>query len=148
MAYDLTIGEPLPQVPVPAADGPIPPDVARNLQLGTLSEGMRHHLLGALNTYDLVDGGSGVSSANLLEGTAFLTVNSISEYHYRDYYFGDVVTGVQQLSHNLTAALLALQVGGQTGTCTYDRLVHRYIRLGLWLPYGVRLLHCSSASSG
>ena len=61
--------------------------------------------------------------------------------------WGDVLKGVEEMSHNVTAALLTLQLGRMNANCSFDRqyVVYRYSSFALWAPYGVS--NCSLLSS-
>ena len=53
--------------------------------------------------------------------------------------WGDVLKGIEEMSHNVTAALLTLQLGNMSSECFFDRqdVVYRYSSVALWVPYGV-----------
>jgi hypothetical protein len=54
--------------------------------------------------------------------------------------WGDVLKGIEEMSHNVTAALLTLQLGTMDSTCLFDQLnvqIYQYSSLDLWAPYGV-----------
>jgi len=53
--------------------------------------------------------------------------------------WGDVLKGIEEVSHNITAALLTLQLGTMNSTCFFDQLVevYQYNSFALWVPYGV-----------
>ena len=56
--------------------------------------------------------------------------------------WGDVLKGIEEMSKNVTAALLTLQLGNISSTCFYDQqtLIYRYDSFALWVPYGVESL--------
>ena len=56
--------------------------------------------------------------------------------------WGDVLKGIEEMSKNVTAALLTLQLGNISSTCFYDQqtLIYRYDSFALWIPYGVESL--------
>ena len=61
--------------------------------------------------------------------------------------WGDVVNGIERMSHNVTAALLTLQLGTMSAKCSVDHqaVVYQYSSFALWAPYGVSsfsLLSC------
>jgi len=63
------------------------------------------------------------------------------------YVWGDVLKGIEEISHNVTAALLTLPLGRMNASCFYDQkfVVYRYSSSALWVPYGVSnfsLLSC------
>lgn len=54
--------------------------------------------------------------------------------------WGDVLKGIEEMSHNVTAGLLTLELGTMNSTCLFyqqDVPVYRYSPLDLWAPYGV-----------
>ena len=56
--------------------------------------------------------------------------------------WGDVLKGIEEMSRNVTAALLTLQLGNISSTCFYDQqtVIYRYDSFVLWVPYGVESL--------
>jgi hypothetical protein len=54
--------------------------------------------------------------------------------------WGDVLKGVEEMSHNVTAALLTLQLGNISSECFFDQqtVIYQYSSFELWVPYGVR----------
>ena len=56
-----------------------------------------------------------------------------------DFTWGDVPRGIERLSHNVSAAILNMDLGVKDSTCTVSRqeIIYEYNRLNLWLPYGV-----------
>ena len=55
------------------------------------------------------------------------------------YIWGDVLKVVEEMSHNVTAALLTLPLGTMDAQCfsDYQAEVYRYRPFVLWVPYGV-----------
>jgi len=55
--------------------------------------------------------------------------------------WGDVLKGVEEMSHNVTAALLTLQLGNISSECFFDQqtVIYQYSSLALWVPYGTAL---------
>ena len=54
--------------------------------------------------------------------------------------WGDVLKGIEEMSHNVTAGLLTLPLGTMNSTCfLYQKDVpaYRYSSFQLWVPYGV-----------
>ena len=53
--------------------------------------------------------------------------------------WGDVLKGIEEMSHNVTAALLTLHLGNISSECFYDQqtVIYQYSSFALWLPYGV-----------
>ena len=61
--------------------------------------------------------------------------------------WGDVLGGIEELSRNVTAALLTLQLGNKTTECFFypPDVVYQYSSFELWAPYAVSnfsLLSC------
>ena len=56
-----------------------------------------------------------------------------------EFSWGDVSKGIEEMSHNVTAAILALSLGTMSSTCSFDQqvVVYRYNPVALWVPYGV-----------
>jgi hypothetical protein len=57
---------------------------------------------------------------------------------------GDVLKGIEEMSPNVTAGLLTLQLGNMSSNCSFDRQgfgqgvqFYQYTSLALWVPYGV-----------
>jgi hypothetical protein len=59
--------------------------------------------------------------------------------HGSVYIWGDVLKGIEDISHNMTAALLALPLGNMASKCFFDQqfVAYRYSPFALWVPYGV-----------
>jgi len=62
-----------------------------------------------------------------------------------EYIWGDVLKGIEEMSHNVTAALLTLQLGTMSAECLFDKqvVVYQYTSSALWTPYGVSTALCS-----
>ena len=56
-----------------------------------------------------------------------------------EFTWGDVPRGIEQLSHNVSAAILTMNLGMKDSMCTVSRqdIIYEYNQLNLWLPYGV-----------
>ena len=56
-----------------------------------------------------------------------------------EFTWGDVPRGIEQLSHNVSATILTMNLGVKDSTCTVSRQdnIYEYNQLNLWLPYGV-----------
>jgi len=69
----------------------------------------------------------------------------ISFYNFTDdiytYSWGDVLKGIEEMSHNVTTALLTLPLGTTSANCTfYSQVVaYQYTPFVLWVPYGTAL---------
>ena len=64
---------------------------------------------------------------------SFLDTNSTN------FFWGDVLKGIEEMSHNVTAAILTLSLGTMNSTCSFDQqtVVYQYNPVALWEPYGV-----------
>ena len=53
--------------------------------------------------------------------------------------WGDVLKGIEEMSQNVTAALLTLQLGNISSECFSDQqtVIYQYSPFELWVPYGV-----------
>ena len=63
------------------------------------------------------------------------------------YAWGDILKGIEETSHNVSAALLTLDLGTMSADCFFDQqvVVYEYSSFVLWVPYGVSdfyLLSC------
>lgn len=56
-----------------------------------------------------------------------------------DFTWGDVPRGIEQLSHNVSAAILSMDLGVKDSNCIISGqdIIYEYNRLNLWIPYGV-----------
>ena len=63
-----------------------------------------------------------------------------------EFVWGDVLKGIEDLSHNVSAALLALPLGTMDSNCFFDLqdVVYKYRSFALWVPYGVSTLYLLS----
>ena len=70
---------------------------------------------------------------------AFITIPVRSSNVYKEFIWGDVLKGIEEISHNVTAALLTLPLGTMNSTCSFDLqdVVYQYSSTALWVPYGV-----------
>ncbi|KAG8987308.1 hypothetical protein FRB90_003416, partial [Tulasnella sp. 427] len=108
------------------------------LQLSSLAFSARALLLGSLSTMmgasDLTPSfDSSVTSAAFFDPSLDSGMN---------FMWGDVLGGIEQLSHNISTGILSMDLGVQNSRCfmnTHD-IVYQYDRLNLWLPYGIAFL--------
>jgi len=65
---------------------------------------------------------------------------------YPEFVWGDVLKGIEEMAHNVTAALLTLNLGTMSANCSVDHqaVVYQYSSFALWVPYGVS--NCSLVS--
>jgi len=74
---------------------------------------------------------------------SFLEIQDGSNGAISEFVWGDVLKGIEEMSHNVTAALLTLQLGTMSANCSFDQqVVYQYSSFTLWVPYGVS--NCSS----
>jgi hypothetical protein len=69
------------------------------------------------------------------------------EKGYPHFIWGDVLKGIEELSHNVTASLLTMPFGTMITDCEFYHhdVVYQYSSVALWVPYGVShfsLLSC------
>ena len=90
--------------------------------------------LGAFST-QLKDNTPASLAASFLE----IPVGSAIDGSDTVYVWGDVLKGIEEMSHNVTAALLTLQLGTMSAECFFDQhvVVYQYTPFELWAPYGV-----------
>jgi hypothetical protein len=63
--------------------------------------------------------------------------------------WGDVLKGIEEMSHNVTAGLLTMQLGTMSANCSIDHLnvqFYQYSSRDLWAPYGVSTMLYSHVS--
>ena len=75
-----------------------------------------------------------VGQPSFLEIQAGKNGGAVSEFIW-----GDVLNGIEEMSHNVTAALLTLNLGNMSAECDFDQevVVYQYSSFALWVPYGV-----------
>ena len=76
---------------------------------------------------------------------SFLEIR-LGDAMYPEFVWGDVLKGVEEMSHNVTAALLTLNLETMSANCSFDHraVVYQYNSFALWAPYGVS--NCSLVS--
>jgi hypothetical protein len=108
------------------------------------------------------------STQNLFMGLVYLNLNKFLIYDlrvsllpfldihlgedYPQFIWGDVLKGIEELSHNVTASLLTMPFGTTITDCDFylHDVVYQYNSAALWVPYGVShfsLLSCYDRSS-
>lgn len=112
------------------------------MQLSSLSYAIRELLLGdavlesnfdvARTTYTLKDNTQASQAV-------FMDTAQSSGDDKLEYIWGDVIKGIEEISHNITAALLTLQLGTMNAVCFFDQehMLYQYTSFALWAPYGV-----------
>lgn len=105
------------------------------LQLSSIATAVRSLLLGTVSVMhgastETPKFDSSVTSAAFFDPS----LNSGTDFTWKD-----VPRGIEQLSHNISAAILAMDLGVQDSSCfvTKQDIIYEYNRLNLWLPYGV-----------
>ena len=70
---------------------------------------------------------------------SFLDIPVGSDASEPQFVWGDVLKGIEEMSYNVTAALLSLHLGTMSAECFFDHqdVVYRYSSVALWVPYGV-----------
>ena len=105
------------------------------LQLSSVSVATRSLLLGSVSVLHGASGDIPRLRSSVLSAAFFdSSLNSGSELTW-----GDVPRGIEQLSHNVSAAILTMDLGFQDSRCAISKvsIVYEYNRLNLLLPYGV-----------
>jgi hypothetical protein len=105
------------------------------MQLASLSYSIQALLLGNVTVI------FGADDTIIRDETQASQASFLSTPLATDFIWGDVLTGIEEFSHNVTAAFLTLQLGTMNTTCHFDYqvVVYRYNRLALWVPYGVKV---------
>lgn len=117
-----------------AADLPIP-ELLYGHQLASLSTVTRSLLFGSISILHGASTNTPQFDSSIISAAFFDTsLNSGN-----DFTWGNVARGIEQLSHNVSAAILTMDLGVQDSRCAVSRqdIVYKYDRLNLWLPYGV-----------
>jgi hypothetical protein len=105
------------------------------MQLSSISSATRALLLGTVAIIHGISADGPKFDSPVISAAFFDTsLNSGA-----DFTWGDVPRGIEQLSHNVSAAILTMNLGVKDSTCTISEqdIVYEYNRLNLWLPYGV-----------
>jgi hypothetical protein len=79
---------------------------------------------------------------------SFLEIQVGSDGVDSEFIWGDVLKGIEEMSHNVTVALLTLQLGTMSANCSFDHqdVVYQYSSHELWAPYGVSTMLDSHVS--
>ncbi|KDR79933.1 hypothetical protein GALMADRAFT_136510 [Galerina marginata CBS 339.88] len=141
------VTSPLPDVANPTL---VPPTAFNNsvslwMGLASLSYATRALLLGTAvfrpgPTFVVVEVNTEASQASFLD-IPLVAGGMYNDGSYSEYVWRDVLKGIEDLSHNVTAALLTLQLGTMLAECFFDRqtVVFEYTPFELWAPYGAAL---------
>ncbi|KAG9045197.1 hypothetical protein FS837_006845 [Tulasnella sp. UAMH 9824] len=120
------------------AAGLSPAELHYSQQLASLSVVTRSLLFGSISILHGASTNTPQFDSSIISAAFFDTsLNSGN-----DFTWGNVARGIEQLSHNVSAAILTMDLGVQDSRCAVSRqdIVYEYNRLNLWLPYGVALL--------
>ncbi|KAG8931806.1 hypothetical protein FRC01_000785 [Tulasnella sp. 417] len=107
-------------------------------QLASISTATRSLLLGSISVMHGASTDTPRFDSSVISAAFFDTsLNSGTAFTW-----GNVARGIEQLSYNVSAAILTMDLGVQDSACTVSRseIVYQYDRPNLWLPYGVALL--------
>jgi len=120
--------------------------VVFQLQLISIALATQDLFLGSL---ELVLLSSNVWRANTLQAPfqfSFLEIPIPHDGGALQFIWGDVLKGIEEMAHNVTAALLTLQLGNISSECFFDQpiVAYEYQPFALWVPYSVR--NCFSLS--
>lgn len=105
------------------------------MQLSSISSATRSLLLGSISVIHTINADGPRFDSPVISAAFFdSSLNSGT-----DFTWGDVPRGIEQLSHNVSAAILTMNLGVKDGTCIVSKqdIMYEYNRLNLWLPYGV-----------
>ena len=135
VSYNVTHTGPMMDTQDPEATGLGHDDYHHLLQISSLSATTRSLLLGAVSILRGVSDYTPEFSSSVISAAFFDT----SLHSGTDFTWGNVSGGIEQLSHNVSAAILTMDLGEQDSTCivsTQD-IMYEYSWRNLWLPYGV-----------
>jgi hypothetical protein len=106
------------------------------VQIATLSYATKALFLG-----DITIDAQGVTVNSQADKASFAEYANISNIVS----WGDVLTGIEEMSHNVTAGLLSAEIGlgNMSAECSVDlsSLVYQYNSWALWVPYGVSIYY-------
>ena len=108
------------------------------MQLAAISLATEQLFLGSagLDSHMTLEVDRWVGQPSFLEIQAGKNHGAVSEFIW-----GDVLKGIEEMSRNVTAALLTLNLGTMSAECVFDQevVVYQYSSFALWVPYGVSL---------
>ena len=110
------------------------------MQLAAISYATRALFLGQAFLDYTLSQGAVVTDNRPVSQPSFLETRAVQ------FIWGDVLKGIEEMSHNVTAALLTLNLGMMKTECFVDQqaVVYQYSSFVLWAPYGVS--NCSLLS--
>lgn len=105
------------------------------LQLSSISAATRSLLLGSVS---ILHGASG----HIPRLRSSVLSSAFFDYALGTFTWKDVPRGIEQLSHNVLAAILTMELGLKDSRCAISKvfIVYEYNQLNLLLPYGVSTL--------
>ena len=108
-------------------------NIELGLQLASISYATRALFLGSTLIFKLKP------DTRRPDLSSFVEVPIGFNYLYITSAWEDVLKGIEEVSHNITAALLTLDLGTNNSTCYIDQQgeVYQYNSFALWVPYGV-----------
>ena len=101
----------------------------------------------AYATQSLFLGSEVINTSGLLDDSLPAGLHSFLKFDDNQFAWRNVLQGIEEMSHNITAALLALSLGMMDAECFIDQpfVIYQYSSFALWIPYGVSnfsLLSC------
>jgi hypothetical protein len=116
--------------------------VVFQLQLISIAWATQDLFIGKLDLATLLVGDSWDTTLPAIQ-FSFLEIPIPRDDGALQFIWGDVLKGVEEMSHNVTAALLTLQLGNISSECFFDQLIvaYEYSPFALWVPYGVSNLY-------
>jgi hypothetical protein len=112
--------------------------VVFQLQLISIAWATQDLFLGQLDLKTLRVGNSWGSSLQAIQ-FSFLEMPIPGHDRSLQFIWGNVLKGIEEMSHNVTAGLLTLQLGNISSECFFDQpiVAYEYSPFALWVPYGV-----------
>ena len=114
---------------------PLDPMVVFQLQLISIAWATQDLFLGQLYLKSLRVGDSWGSTLQAMQ-FSFLEMQ-IPRDGLSQFIWGDVLKGIEEMSHNVTAGLLTLRLGNISSECFFPIVAYEYSPFTLWVPYGV-----------
>ncbi|KAG8950243.1 hypothetical protein FRC04_007877 [Tulasnella sp. 424] len=138
VTYTVTHTGDLPDTQPPADQGLSMEQWSNTLQLFSIAAATRSLLLGTISVMH----GASTETPKFASSATSAAFFDPSVDSGTDFTWGNVARGIEQLSYNVSAAILTMDLGMQESSCAVTRqdIVFAYDRLNLWLPYGIALL--------
>ena len=125
-----------PQPPRLMPLNPSDPMVVFQLQLISIAWATQNLFLGQLVLATLRAGDSLGSTLQAIQ-FSFLEMPIPRHDGSVQFIWGNVLKGIEEMSHNVTAGLLTLQLGNISSECFFPIVAYEYSPFALWVPYGV-----------